>query len=71
MTGRLPVFINPSNADAIFVQSMRTQIFPKTIEILSCWYSLESSRRVLSNEYPFAWVPVIFRMFASFCIGVI
>ena len=31
--------------------------------ILSCWYSLESSCRVLSDEYPFARVSVIFQRF--------
>ena len=35
---------NPSYAKATFVQSTRTQIFWKTIETLSCWYSLDSSR---------------------------
>ena len=35
---------NPSNAEAItFIQSARTQRFLKTIQNLSCWYSLESS----------------------------
>ena len=55
--------VNPSNAEATFIQSTRTQIFSKTIETLSCWYSLESSRRVLSFEYPFARVSVIFLVF--------
>ena len=30
---------------------------------MSCWYSLESSRWVLSDEYPFAMVSVIFSFF--------
>ena len=59
-------FFNPSNAEATFVQSTRTQIFLKTIQTLSCWYSLDSSRGVLSDEYPFARVSVIFQ---DFCIN--
>ena len=39
---------------------MLKQRFLKPILTLSCWYSLESSRRVLSNEYPCARVAVIF-----------
>ena len=35
------------------VQSTRMQIFLETIWTLSCWYSLNSSCRVLSDEYPF------------------
>ena len=41
----------------------RMQIFLKTIETLSCWYSLENSRRVLSDDYPFARVSSIFQDF--------
>ena len=59
----------PSNAEAAFIQSIRTHKFVKTIKTLSCWYSLDSSRRVFSDEYPFARVSGIFRFFASFCIG--
>ena len=33
--------------------------FEKTIQTLSCWYSLDSYRRALSDEYPFAKVSVI------------
>ena len=55
--------INPSNAEVSFIQITRTQIFSKTIETLSCWYSLESSHRVLPYEYPFARVSVIFQVF--------
>ena len=58
-----PELVNPSNAEATFIQSTRTQIFSKTIETLPCWHSLESSRRVLSYEYPFARVSVIFQVF--------
>ena len=35
----------------------------KTIQTLSCWYSFESSHWVLSDEYPFARVSVIFQHF--------
>ena len=63
------VVLNPSNAESTFVQSTQMQRFLKTIKTMSCWYSLESSRRALSDEYPFARVSVIFRIFASFCIG--
>ena len=37
-------YVNPSNAEATFIQSTRMQRFMKTIYSLSCWYSLESSR---------------------------
>ena len=50
---------NPSNAEATFIRSTRTS-FLKIIETLPCWYPLESSRWVLSDEYPFARVSVIF-----------
>ena len=55
--------INSSNAETTFVQSTRTQSFLKNIESLSCWYSLDSSRWVLSGEYPFARVSVIIQVF--------
>ena len=48
--------VNPSNTESTFVQSTRTQRFWKTIETLSCWYSLDSSCRALSDEYPYARV---------------
>ena len=53
-----PYPFNPSNADATFIQSTM-------ILTLSSWYSLDSPRRVLSNEYPMpcARVPVIFLVF--------
>ena len=44
----------PSNAEATFIQSTRTQNFQKTIWTLLCGYSLESSCWALSYEYPFA-----------------
>ena len=55
--------INPSNAEPTFVKSTRTQKSLKIIETLSCWYSLDSSRGVLSDEYPFSRVSVIFQVF--------
>ena len=61
--------INPANAEATFVKSTRMQKSLKIIETLSCWYSLDSSWWVLSDEYPSARVSVIFRFFGSFCIG--
>ena len=61
--------VNPSTAEATFVLSTRTQNLLKTIETLSCWYSLESSHRVHSDEYQYAGVLVIYRFFASFCSG--
>ena len=67
--GLKPVTLNRSNAKSTFVQSTQMQTFLKTIQTQSCWYSLESSRGALSDEYPFARVSVIFRIFASFCIG--
>ena len=59
---------NPSNTEATVVQ--RTQRFLKIIWTLPCWYSLDSSRWVLSDEYPCVRVSVILQyFFASFCIG--
>ena len=55
--------LNPSNAGTTLAQSTRTQTFLKIIKTLSCWYSLDSSRWVLSDEYPFARVSVIFQIF--------
>ena len=45
--------LNPSNAEATFVQSTMTPIFLQTNQTLSCWYSFESSHWVLSHEYPY------------------
>ena len=42
--------LNPSCAEAILIQSTMMQIFLKTIQTLSHWYSLESSCWVLSDE---------------------
>ena len=44
------------------------QRFLKTIQTLSCWYSLESSRRALSDEYPFARVSVILLGFLHYFV---
>ena len=57
------LYLNPSNGEATFFQRTRTQRFWKNIQTLSCWYSLDSSRWVLSDEYPFARVSVIFQLF--------
>ena len=53
----------PSNAEATFIQSTRTQKFQKTIWTLLCGYSLESSCWALSYEYPFARFSVNFSGF--------
>ena len=63
--GVLQAVLNPSIAEATFFQSTRMQRFLKAIQTLSHWYSLNSSRWVLSDEYPFARVSVIF---LGFCI---
>ena len=49
----------PSNAEAAFVRSTRVQRFLNNICTLSCWYSLDSSHRVLSDECTYARVSVI------------
>ena len=54
---------NPFNAEATFVQSTRVQIFLITIWTSSCWYSLDRSPWVLSDEYPCARVSVKFQFF--------
>ena len=43
-------------------QQQKAKIF-ETILTLSCWYSLDSSREVLSDEYQFVWDSVIFQGF--------
>ena len=53
--------LNLAYAEATFVQSTRIQRFLIT---LSCWYLLESSHLVLSDEYPYARVSVIFQFFS-------
>ena len=59
--------VNPSNAEATFVHSTRTQSSFENHLNLSCWYSLDSSRWVLWDECP--CVSTIFQLFAWFCIG--
>ena len=54
---------DPSNGEATFVQSTRTQRFLKNFLTLSCWYSLDSCHRVLSDEYLFARVSSHFSRF--------
>ena len=55
-------WLNPSTAVATFVQCIKKQKIIKTILTLSMWYSLDSSHWVLSDEYPFAMVSVIFQL---------
>ena len=43
-TTLLQLFVNPFNAEATFIESTRRQRFLKTIQTLSCWYSLDSSQ---------------------------
>ena len=43
--------------------AQRSKEIMKITLTLSCWYSSESSRRVLSYEYPFAMVSVISQLF--------
>ena len=40
----MTMLINPSIAEDTFIQNIKTQRFLKTIQILSRWYSLHSSR---------------------------
>ena len=54
---------NPFHTEASLVQGRKMPKVLKTIETLSFWYSLESSRWVLSDEYPYARVSVIFQLF--------
>ena len=56
-------YLNPSNAEANFVQSNKSQDFTKTIYTLPCWYSLERFCRVLSDEYTCARVSVTSQLF--------
>ena len=56
--------LNPCNAESTFIEGTRTQKYSKTILTLSCWYSLYSSRWVLSDEHPFARGLVIFQHFS-------
>ena len=59
--------ITLSNAESTFLQSTRMERLLKT---LSCWYSLDSLRRVFSDEYPCARVLSHYSVFHFiFCIG--
>ena len=57
------LFHKPSHAEATFVQSTGTQRLKKIILTMSCCYSLDSSRGVLSVEYPRARVSAFFHVF--------
>ena len=52
-----------SDAEVTFLQCTKKEKIVKIILTLSCWYSLESSCRALSYEYPFARVSNIFHDF--------
>ena len=58
--------VNPCNAE---VQITRMKRFLKTMYTLSCWYSLDISHRVLSDEYPCARVLVISSFFNCFVLA--
>ena len=63
LSSALRVGLNLYNAEATtctFIHSTREQRILKIIQTLSCWYSLNSSRSVLSDEYSCARVSVIF-----------
>ena len=53
----------PMPIKATFFQSPWTQRFLRTLKTRSCWYSLDSSRSVLSDEYHLRWFRSIFRVF--------
>ena len=55
---------NPFNAEATLIKGTSMQKFFKPIQTLPSWYSLESSCWVLSDEYSFARVSVIFQVFS-------
>ena len=61
-------WLNPFTAESTFIEGTRTQKILKIISILSCWYSLESPHWVLSDEYPFARVSVIFQLFSHYFV---
>ena len=46
--------LNPMNAESTFFQSTKKWTSLKTISTLSCWYSVDSSRRVLSPKHKYA-----------------
>ena len=48
----------PFHAEVTFIKGT------KTFQTLPCWYSLDSPREVLSDEYPYARVSVISQLFS-------
>ena len=66
-----PEWINPSNAEATFVQSTRTQnLFENHLNpVILIFIGELLLKQVLSDKYPYARLAIIFRVFASFCIG--
>ena len=62
------ITVNLSNAEATLGQSTRAQRILKSIQTLSCWYSLESSRRELADKYPCARVWTIFTGFLHYFV---
>ena len=60
--------VNPFNAETSFVRGTRTQRSLKIIWSLSCGYSLESSHWVITYEYPFARVSVIFQPLSHYFV---
>ena len=60
------VQINPSNAEATFIKCTRMQKIMKIILTKSSGYSYESPGRELSDEYPFAMVSIISKVFWIF-----
>ena len=54
---------NHSNAVATYVQSTRTQRVLKIILTMLCWYSSDSSHRVLLDECLSARVSVLLQVF--------
>ena len=66
-----PLILNPSAVEVIFVQCTKKQKQYEIILTLSCWYSLEHSCRVLSDEYPFGMVSVNLSFLSSFHVNLI
>ena len=57
------ISIKPSYAEATLVQSTRMQRFLKTMQTLSCWYSLDNSHWVLSDARLSTILKVFFASF--------
>ena len=66
-----PEWINPSNAEDTLVQSTRTLSFFENHlnPVLLIFIGELLLKQVLSDKYPYARLSIIFRVFASFCIG--